>query len=134
MKTTADPLDELVADTKSKSREKLRDILFGKVNLDTEGGFLILPEYRTGDRNARHVVLVALLAQLAVSLRSEGLSAAALTPKDIEKATALKGGTIRPALKRLKAKGLVVPEGKAYAVHESSLNLAQGELEGSSDD
>lgn len=133
MKATADPLDELVADTKGVSREKLVEILRGKVNLSADGGFLILPGFRTVDRNARHIVLVALLAQLAVSLRTDGVSPA-LTPKDLEKATGLKGGTIRPAVKSLKGKGLVVPEGKAYAMHASALNLAQQELEGASDD
>ena len=123
-----DPLDQLVANTREISRDQVASILRGKVMLDIETKtFMITPEVRAG-LGARSVVLVALLGQKALALKTG--SPDVLTPKEIEAATALKGGTVRPLLRDLLSDGLIVnPKVGAYSIHASSLQLIQDELD-----
>jgi hypothetical protein len=117
-----------VANTREISREQVATMLRGKVMLDPETKtFLITPEARAG-MGRRSVVLVALLGQLALALKTG--SPDVLTPKQIGAATALKGGTIRPLLRNLLADGLLVQHRSgAYSIHASSLQLIQQELD-----
>ena len=126
MATRADPLDELVANTREISREQVVAILRGKVLLDIEARtFVITPEARAG-MSARGVMLVALLGQKALALKTG--TPDVLSPKQIEDLTGMKGGTVRPALKGLAEDGLIVNKSGAYSIHASSLQLVQGEL------
>jgi len=119
MSEKADPLLELVVDTKQINREKLAELLKGKVLLDLRSDtFLLQQEARTRS-SARQVVLLSLLAEKALSLLKEGL-ADALSPSELTIVTGLKGGTIRPVLKRLADEGLIVRVQQGYTVHNSA--------------
>lgn len=114
----ADPLQALVVDTRQISREKLAEILKGKVLLDLQTEtFLLVSEARTHS-TARQAVLLSLLAKKALHLLKEGI-VDAMPPKDVAAATALKSNTIRPVLKRLLDDGLIVRRREGYTIHVS---------------
>lgn len=126
MALRADPLDELVANTREISREQVVAMLRGKVLLDIEARtFVISPEARAR-MSARGVMLVALLGQKALALKTGAPDV--LLPKQIEALTGMKGGTVRPALRGLAEDGLVLNNGGAYSIHASSLQLVQAEM------
>ena len=120
MSREADPLMALVVDTRQISREKLAEMLKGKVLLDLQTEtFLLQPEAKARS-SARQAVLLSLLARKALSLLKEGL-VDALSPKDLADLTGLKGNTIRPVVRRLSSEGLIVRRQEGYTIHGSAL-------------
>jgi hypothetical protein len=104
-----DPLARLVADEAEVNRELLANVLEGKVRLDLgRGTFTFLQGVRNG-LGGRGLVVTALLAQQALHLLQER-HASGLAPREIEAATGIPGGTLRPILKRLADKGIVRKE------------------------
>jgi hypothetical protein len=118
----ADPLQELVVDTRQVSREKLAELLKGRVllDLDTES-FVFVSEARAR-LGVRKAILVSLLAKKAVSLLKEGV-VDAMSPKELAIVTREKSSSIRPALRRLAREGLIVRRPEGYAVHVAAFAL-----------
>src|SRR5687767_7815845 len=106
MAVSYDPLSRLVVDEAAVDRELLASVLEGRIRLDmTHGSFAFHQGVR--DRlNNRHQVLIALLAQKALHLLNEEFPEG-LRPQDIELATGVKGGTLRPILKILGDRRLI---------------------------
>jgi len=120
MSDKADPLMALVVDTKQINREKLAEMLKGKVLLDLRSDtFLLQPEARARS-SARQAVLLSLLAEKALSLLKENLPDA-LSPTKLVAVTGLKGNTVRPVLKRLSDEGLIIRVPEGYTIHGSAL-------------
>jgi len=120
MSREADPLMALVVDTRQISREKLAEMLKGKVLLDLQTEtFLLQPEAKARS-SARQAVLLSLLARKALSLLKEGLIDA-LSPKELADLTGHKGNTIRPVVRRLSSEGLIVRRPEGYTIHGSAL-------------
>ena len=127
MSDKADPLMALVVDTKQINRDKLAEMLRGKVLLDLQTEtFLLQPEAKARS-SARQAVIMSLLARKALSLLKEGV-VDALSPKALCDLTGLKGNTIRPVLKRLSNEGLVVRRPEGYTIHSSALARVAGAL------
>ena len=120
MSDKADPLMALVVDTKQINREKLAEMLKGKVLLDLRSDtFLLQPEAKARS-SARQAVLLSLLAEKALSLLKDTLPDS-LSPKELEGVTGLKGNTIRPILGRLSKEGLIIRVQEGYTIHGSAL-------------
>src|SRR5438309_7294771 len=111
-----DPLRALVVDAQRFNREKLAEVLNGRVWLDLQTASVHLaPEARPSLTSAK-AVLLALLGQKALYLLDENISEA-MPPKVLEEVTSLKGNTLRPLLKRMREEGLIVKREQGYAVH-----------------
>ena len=120
MSQEADPLMALVVDTKQISREQLAQILKGRVLLDLQSDSFVLQPGAKARSNARQAVLLSLLAVKALSLLKPSIPDI-LSPKELENVTDLRGGTIRPAVRRLTAEGLIVRRAEGYTIHSSAL-------------
>jgi len=129
MTEKGDPLMDLVADTRRINRDRLAEVLKGRVTLDLDTETVnLMPEART-ELGARKAVLLALLGQKALSLLKPDKVIDAIAPKVLEEVTGLKGNTVRPLLLRLVSEGLVVRRmGRRYAVHNAALHLASGAI------
>jgi hypothetical protein len=116
MSVSIDPLSRLVVNEAAVDRELLAKVLENKIRLDlTQGSFAFHPGVR--DRlNSRHQVLIALLAQKALHLLNNDYPEG-LRPQEIEMATGVKGGTLRPILRVLSVRRLVRQDAwKSYVV------------------
>jgi len=122
-----DPLRALVVDAQRFNREKLAEVLKGRVWLDLQTASVHLaPEARPSLSSVK-AVLLALLGQKALSLLDEKLSEA-MSPKVLEEVTGLVGNTVRPVLKKLREEGLVVRREQGYAIHNPALHLVVGAI------
>jgi len=119
MSQEADPLLALVVDTKQISREQLAQILKGRVLLDLQSDSFVLQPAKARS-NARQAVLLSLLAVKALSLLKDNVPDV-LSPKELEDVTGLRGGTIRPAVRRLATEGLIVRRAQGYTIHGGAL-------------
>jgi hypothetical protein len=125
------PLSRLVVDESVIDLELLAGTLEPIVRLDLrQGGFAFLQGVRQR-LNTRQQVLVALLSQKALHLLDERLPEA-LRPQEIEASTGIRGGTLRPVLKRLSdgqtisqdaSKGYFVP---AFAIEDAAQQVRIG--------
>jgi len=79
--------------------------------------------------NAKHKVLVYLLARLALSALPEPKVPKSTSPKEIEMETGLSGGTVRPMLTKLVGERLVVKDDNGYYVSPAALTRASKDLE-----
>src|SRR2546428_3538534 len=123
-----DPLMELVADTRQINRDRLAELLKGRVWLDLDTATVhIVPEERT-ERGAKRAVLLALAGQKALSLLKPEKVVDAMSPRVLEEVTGLKGNTVRPLLKRLTEEGLVVRRMEGYTIHNAALHLVSGAI------
>jgi len=111
-----DPLTRLVVDEAVINRELLATVLQDRVRLDlSRGSFTFLPGARDRLNNRQHVV-AALLARKALHLLKAEF-ADGLRPQELEAATGIKGGTLRPILRVLVERRLIgQSDEKAYVV------------------
>jgi hypothetical protein len=100
-------LEDLLIDRAELDRGLLAEVLAPLVGIDRNTSEVVPMEGWNG-LSAEGKVLVFLLARKAmaalpgVRMESEGAM-----PREIEEATGVKGGTLRPKLARMKARGLV---------------------------
>jgi hypothetical protein len=128
MTEKGDPLMGLVADTRQINRDRLAELLKGRVWLDLDTATVhIVPEERT-EKGAKRAVLLALAGQKALSLLKPEKVVDAMSPKVLEEVTGLKGNTVRPLLKRLSEEGLIVRRTEGYAIHNAALHLVAGAI------
>src|SRR5690554_2878862 len=100
MAAPSDPLNRLVVDTAEVNRELLASLLEDKVVIDPGKGTF---SFRFGVRERlgnQGVVIAALLAQKALILMGASV-AEPMMPRELEATTGIKGGTLRPILKKL---------------------------------
>ena len=120
-----DPLDT-VFDTPEElegvKRERLAKMITPFAIVDPENGtFFTKP--RWNDLTAKQKVLVYLLSRLALSIRNPDFSKI-VTPKDIEEATELPGGTVRPKLSELLKDRVVYRDKESgYYVQSTSVSI-----------
>ena len=126
MTEKGDPLMELVADTRKINRDRLKEMLLGRVWLDIDAATVHLVPEERNERSKKEAVLLALLGQKALSLLKPEKIADAMTPKVLEEVTGLKGNTVRPLLKRLSGEGLIVRRMEGYSIHNAALHLVAG--------
>ena len=109
-------LEELVVDAREIDRELVADFLKPYLRIDGPScGILPQPAWAEVPNEAR--VLLYLVARKAMRALDLPLPVEAATPHDIEHATGIPGGSVRPALKRLLKARLVEREiGMGYIV------------------
>jgi hypothetical protein len=126
MSNNADPLDRLVEDGNSLDRTLLADIVFPRARLYLDGETYQIRFTPEGEKlSVREKILVYLLARKALALRNvEGKDKESVSPSEIEKATGILGGTLRPTLRKLLDERLVRQDDKdgSYNVPNYSLN------------
>ena len=128
MTEKGDPLMELVADTRQINRDRLKEMLLGRVWLDIDTATVHLVREERNENGSKEAVLLALLGQKALSLLKPDKVVDAMTPKVLEEVTGLKGNTVRPLLKRLSEDGLIVRRMEGYAIHNAALHLVGGAI------
>ena len=128
MTEKGDPLMELVADTQKINRDRLKEMLLGRVWLDIDTATVHLVPEEGNEKGSKEAVLLALLGQKALSLLKPEKVVDAMTPKVLEEVTGLKDNTVRPLLKRLSEEGLIVRRMEGYAIHNAALHLVRGAI------
>ncbi len=128
MTEEGDPLMELVADTRKINRDRLKEMLLGRVWLDIDAATVHLVPEERNEKGSKEAVLLALLGQKALSLLKPEKVVDAMTPKVLEEVTGLKGNTVRPLLKRLSEEGLIVRRMEGYTIHNTALHLVGGAI------
>jgi hypothetical protein len=126
-----DPLDKLIEDGNSLDRTLLADIVFPRARLYLDRGKYQIRFTPQGEKlTAGGKILVYLLARKALALKIEGEFIEEVVPAEIEKATGIAGGTLRPTLRRLLDEKLIVQDGKGagYFVPNWALNSIQKTL------
>ena len=123
--TEKDPLDKIFTkpeDIDNKLREILADILTPFARIDIESG-AFMPTILWGNLDSKRKILVFLVAKLALSTRKNQFGSCA-SPKDIEIATEIPGGTVRPkVIELLEEKIIGKDDTGAYYVKPSQISL-----------
>jgi hypothetical protein len=109
-------LEDLVVDAREIDRELVATFLKPYLRIDGPTcGIIPLPAWGDVPNEAR--VLLYLVARKAMRALNLPLGTEAATPQEIERATGIPGGSVRPALKRLLKARLVEREiGMGYIV------------------
>ena len=111
-----DPLDQLIIDSAQVNRKQLFELLHRRVWLDPAAQRVILDQ-GVRQRSLQEQILLALLGRKALALKVEEHEVQeAMSPKDLEGTLGAKGGSIRPALKRLADDGLILNVAGGYTV------------------
>lgn len=120
MVESVDPLSKLVVDQAEVNRELLAELLTDKVAIDPAAGTFDFKHRVRKQLSKPNVVLAALLAQKALVLLGTEVSEP-LKPRDLETSTGIRGGTLRPILKKLSDEGIISRESSGYLVPNHSL-------------
>jgi hypothetical protein len=124
---TQDPLDQLFVRTEQVEGEQ-RAILaqlilpYASINADT-GDVHFKATF--DDLSTKQKLLLYLLCRLALSTRPNTTFTVAVSPIEIEKATMLPGGTVRPKLTELVKDRIIVKSGEGYYVPAVNLQRAK---------
>ena len=126
-----DPLDQLFV-TDEEVIEDSRALLFKMVSpfAQIKSGSGQVDYKEAADAlNAKQKILIYLLCRLAIALKNGANAADPVLPRDIELATDLPGGTVRPRVKMLLDDRIVTRTDAGYAVQTGGLRRAFKELE-----
>jgi hypothetical protein len=120
MTPATDPLDRLVVDEGDINRDLLADVLADKVVVDPKAGTFAFKHRVREQLGNMNIVLTALLAQKVLALLGADVNER-LQPIDLETKTGIRGGTLRPILKRLADSRTVRRETDGYFVPNYAL-------------
>lgn len=115
-----DPLSRLVVDQDEVNRELLAELLADKVTIDPHGGTFAFKHRVRKELRKANVILIALLARKALVLLGAEVDET-VKPRELEAHTGIRGGTLRPILKKLTDEGVVLRESGEYKVPNHSL-------------
>lgn len=121
-----DPLDQIFVKTEQvegEQRALLAQLIFPYASINPDTGDVHL-KATSDDLNAKQKILIYLLCRLALSTRSNTTFSTTVSPIEIEKATLLPGGTVRPGLMDLVKKKVVNKSGEGYSVPAAQLHRA----------
>lgn len=123
-----EPLQRLVkTEEQLLDKELLAGVLEGLVFVDPSARRVILTREARG-LTARELILVYLLGRKALAALTEGEFVEAASPKEIEGATGLPGGTVRPNLRKLYDDEIVETGDNGYTVPSYRLPEAANEI------
>jgi len=125
-----DPLDQLVMkaeEVEGEYRKLLADLLKPHVRMDPDTGKIYFVPHPPRLNTKQHV-LVYLLAKLALAQKSDKLEPVA-SASDVENATGLPGGTVRPKLTQLFRERVISKSEAGYFVEAANLHKARSILE-----
>lgn len=116
-------LEDLLVDRAELDRKLLAEVLVGFVGIDG-GRKEIVTRPGWEKLGVEQKVLVLLLARKAMAAMPEvGLETEGMSPKDIEAATGVRGGTLRPALSGMRKQSrLAQDKAKRYYVPTHAVN------------
>lgn len=120
MVENADPLSRLVANQAEVNRELVAELLADKVTIDPDDGSFAFKHRVRKQLGNTNVVLTALLAQKALVLLGAEADET-LKPRDLEDRTGIRGGTLRPVLKRLSDEGTISRTSTGYTIPNHAL-------------
>lgn len=112
---SGDPLSRLVVNQAEVDRELLAQVLADKVTIDPDAGTFAFKHRVRKQLGKSNTVLTALLAQKALVLLGAEL-AEPLQPRDLEASTGIRGGTLRPILKKLNDEAIISRKSNGYLV------------------
>jgi hypothetical protein len=127
---STDPLEQIFVKTEQvegEQRKILASLIFPFASVNPDTGEVHF-KATADDLNAKQKILIFLLSRLALSTRPQTAFSAAASPKEIEKATGLPGGTVRPKLILLVNERIASKNGEGYLVPSANLFRAQKEL------
>jgi hypothetical protein len=125
-----DPLDQIFIkpeQVEGEQRALLASLIFPFASVNPESGEVHFKP-TADDLTAKQKIVVYLLCRLALSTRPNTMFTATASPIEIEKATMLPGGTIRPKLMELVKSRIIVKSGEGYYVHASNLHRTKDVL------
>jgi hypothetical protein len=128
---STDPLDQIFVKTEQvegEQRALLAKMIFPFASIDPDSGEIYF-KTTADDLNAKQKVLVYLLCRLALSTRPKATLSATVSPKEVELATNLPGGTVRPKLTQLVNERIARKNGDGYFLPPVNLNSAYKELQ-----
>ena len=122
-----DPLDELFVKTEQvegEHRAILAELILPYASINAETGVV---HWKTtyDDLSTKKKLLLYLLCRLAISTRPNTTFTVAVSPTEVEKATMLPGGTVRPKLTELVKDKIVIKSGEGYYVPAATLQRAK---------
>lgn len=120
-----DPLDQLFVEGNSFDRALLAAIVQPRAQIFQDRGTFQIRFTLAGDQlKVREKILIYLLARKALALKdATNQTVESTSPQEIEKATGIGGGTLRPTLRKLLDEKLLVQnENGAYSVPNYALN------------
>ena len=119
-----DPLDQLFINpeqVEQEQREELAKLILPYAAINRETGNVYFKP-TTDELNSKQKVILYLLCRLALSALPDTPFPRFVSPKEIERATELPGGTIRPKLTQLVDEKIVVKSGEGYRISPTSLH------------
>lgn len=124
-------LEDLLVDRAKLDRKLLTEVLAPFIGIDAEAKEVV-PQSGWGRLGPDAKILVYLLARKAMrAMKSVGLEVEAAAAKEIEAATGVKGGTLRPKLIKMKTDGMLAQDkSKRYFVPTHAVLRAKEEIEG----
>ena len=126
-------LEELLVNREELDRQLLAEVLLPFVGIDPARKEIVPKEAWSG-LNAEGKILIVLLTRKAMYAMPEvGIGVEGLASKEVEVATGVKGGTLRPTLTRMKKKGLISQDGqKRYYIPGTSVLAVKSAVRGGS--
>jgi hypothetical protein len=124
---TQDPLEQIFIKTEQvegEQRALLAKLIFPYASVNPETGEVHFKS-TADDLTSKQKIVIYLLCRLALSTRPNTVFTATTSPIEIEKATMLPGGTIRPKLMELVKGRVVAKTGEGYYIHAASLHRAK---------
>ncbi len=124
--TNTDPLEQIYVRTEQVEGEEraiLAELILPFAGVNPETGDVYFKSIADELLNAKQKILVYLLCRLALASKPDTSFSKYVSPKEIEVAIRLPGGTVRPKLSQLVSEDkVVVKSGEGYVVPASYLN------------
>lgn len=122
----SDPLDKLIQDGNELDRALLAEIVYPRARIYVDRGTSQIRFTVAGDSlKVKEKILIYLLARKALALKDpEGKITESASPLEIEKATGIAGGSLRPTLRKLVDERLLIQDdkGRNYSIPNYALN------------
>lgn len=119
-----DPLQQIFVrpqQIKAEQKVLLAELILPFAGVNPETGEVYFKEAAENLLNAKQKILVFLLCRFALSTLENTSFSPYVSPKEIERETHIKGGTVRPMLSQLIEDKIVVKSGDGYIVPASYL-------------
>lgn len=119
------PLKDHITDSSKLSEEQIEEIIAGRVKFDPKGKtILFLPSTRKQTGRTKILLYLAAIKGWRFLLDS-GVPPEDATPKEIERATGISGGTVRPVLRTLQDEKILDNRNSRYGIPAHNLDVVK---------